>query len=114
MNRTSLDAFRARAAASQMESFGGTIRVSGAEVTAIFTAPRLDPSLAESTVRVDKYTSTVRILKSAVSSITTPAAWVGVLIELPEASSYRSYHAIPEFIEDLQLSSEWGLQIKSV
>lgn len=114
MPSTALSALNAAGAAFRATHMGSTIRVAGTERAAVYTAPRLDAALDPSTVRVDRYTSTVRILKSVVTAITVPTDWIGVLIELPEGASWRSYRAIPELIQDVHLSGEWRLEVESI
>jgi hypothetical protein len=109
-----LAAFQTLAHTTRTAVFGQTIRVAGEELTAVFSAPRLVAQFAPSTVRDDTYTSTVRILKSDVEDITRPNQWIGVLIELPEGTGWRSFRAIPELIMDVRLASEWRLEVESI
>ncbi len=117
MTAASLSAFQSLAAShGPHATFAQTIRIASSPKTAIFSAPRLDSGLDPSTVRVDRYTSTVRILKSQVPTITVPTDWIGVLIELPEgtANAFRSFRAIPELITDVRLANEWRLEVESL
>lgn len=114
MTAADLTRFQTLANTTSRTVFGATIKVASIPRLALFTAPRLSADLADSTVRVDRYTSTVRILKSEVITITAPTDWIGVLIELPEGNGWRSYRAIPELIQDIRLSNEWKLEVESV
>jgi hypothetical protein len=113
MPSTQLTDFTALAVAFRQNHLGGSIKVAPASKSATFSSPRLAPSRMDSTLRHDVYHSTIHIQKSEVTSITTPAAWIGVLIELPEGASWRSYLAIPASIKDDRLASEWTLEIES-
>lgn len=104
----------ARGAAGLYAAYGRTIKVATVDRAASYTAPRLIPQMDDSTVRVDRYSSTVRILKSEVTAITTPAGWVGVVIELPEGTGWRRYQAIPEQVQDVHINSEWKLDVESL
>jgi hypothetical protein len=113
MTSADLAAFITQANATRVAVFGQAVRIASASKTACFTAPRLDISIEDSTLQERRYRSTLRILKSEVTSITTPQAWQGVLIELPEGSGWREYRAIPDMITDVILASEWKLEIES-
>lgn len=114
MNAAGLSAFRSQAATVRTALRYVTIKVAGTNRSAYFTAPRLSPQLDDSTVRVDRYRSTLRIFKSEVTAIATPAAWVGVKIELPEGAGWRTYLAIPELVQDIDPTSEWRLEVESI
>jgi hypothetical protein len=116
MTAANLTAFQTLAVAHGPHvTFAQTIKVATVSKTAIFSAPRLDARLDDNGVRVDRYTSTVRILKSAVSgTITVPADWISVLIELPEGATWRSYRAIPDQIVDVRHALEWKLEVESL
>lgn len=115
MTATALAQFNSKALATQAAVFGQTVRIAGVQKTAAFSSPRLDADLAESTVRVDRYTSIVRIAKSEVSSITTPEQWIdsAVTVELPEGASWRMYRIIGQVI-DVRHRNEWRLEVQSV
>lgn len=113
MPSSELLAFNAAALAFRNTHLGATIKVSGTPVLATFTAPRLSPSLADSTLGIDRYHSTVRIPKAAVPQITTPAAWEGITLQLPEGVNWRTYKILTEAI-DVHLAGEWKLDVESL
>lgn len=115
MTAAALTAFQLQANTTRNTVFGRTIKVAGADVTAVFTAPRLVATLEESTARQDRYHAIVRILKADVPTLLTSAQWIddAVVIQLPESTGYRTYRLIMQ-PTDCQLSSEWRLEVESL
>lgn len=107
--------FMAAGLAFRTTHLGQTIRVGGVEKSAVFTAPRLEAKLGDSTVRVSRYYATVRILKTEVATIVTAAQWIddGVVIELPEGAGWRTYRLVMEPTDGV-MSGEWRMEVETV
>lgn len=95
--------------------FGRTVRIDGTSVTAVFSPPQLVSRLDDSTVRVDRYQTTLHVLKSVVPTITTAEQWIEdeVVIELPSGSGWRTYRLVMKPTDGL-MGSEWKLEIESL
>lgn len=102
--------------ALRQQQMGAPVKINGVMINAVFSSPRLAATLGDSTVRDDKYFSTIRILKTAVPAIRTAAQWINdqVRIELPEGlNSWRQYHIVME-PTDVQMSGEWRIEIETI
>jgi len=113
---TALQAFLTATASTHVDTFGQRIRIDAAEVLAAYSAPRLMFSMGDSGIGVERYTSILRVPKSAVPTIRTARDWLGVTVELPEdeaGNTWRTYEVVPE-PRDVRLRSEWRVELRAL